>query len=235
MAPLPWSHAGLTTPPHPERWTRKLERDLYFSVRMEQLFKRAKVKGQLVRYLGFSEIKTSPADEAWIEEKLNLLARNGLIDAPKPAGGRSSGAAQKWFKQFLAGHARKKLPMEDFDAVGKKHKVALPEDYKEFISVIGSRSFADVADMEGSTTSVLPPKRLDFRNYRRGKVDHLDEEQSQIDGVMFASTDHGDCFVFDVSAKGDDYPVFWYRHEENVMEPFAPNFAECIKRFAQKN
>jgi hypothetical protein len=52
---------------------------------------------------------------------------------------------------------------------------------------------------------------------------------------MFASTDFGDCLVFDVSAKGGDYPVFWYDHEGNTMEPFAPNFAECIKRFAQKN
>jgi hypothetical protein len=52
---------------------------------------------------------------------------------------------------------------------------------------------------------------------------------------MFADTDHGDCFVFDVSVKGGDYPVFWYDHESSSMEPFAENFAECIKRFAKRN
>jgi hypothetical protein len=89
--------------------------------------------------------------------------------------------------------------------------------------------------MEGSTTTVLPPQKLNFKNYRRGQVPHLEGEAAAVDGVMFAANDGGDCFVFDVSAKGDDYPVYWYRHEENTMEPFAPNFAECIKRFAQKN
>ena len=63
----------------------------------------------------------------------------------------------------------------------------------------------------------------------------LEGEDAEVDGVMFAETDFGDCFVFDVSAKGNDYPVFWYRHEENTMEAFAANFAECIKRFVQGN
>jgi hypothetical protein len=65
-------------------------------------------------------------------------------------------------------------------------------------------------------------------------VPDLEGEDAEIEGVMFAETDHGDVFVFDVSAKGD-WPVFWFRHEENTMEPFAPNFAGCIKRFVQGN
>jgi hypothetical protein len=52
---------------------------------------------------------------------------------------------------------------------------------------------------------------------------------------MFAITEHGDCYVFDVTAKGSDYPVYCYDHERNALEPFAPNFAECIKRFVEKN
>ena len=123
----------------------------------------------------------------------------------------------------------------DFAPTEKKHKVKLPQDYKDFISIVGTKSFADVCDMEGSTTSVLLPQELDFNDYRRGKVADLEEDDAEVDGVMFAATDAGDCFVFDVSATGNDFPVFWYRHEENTMEPFAPNFAECIKRFAQKN
>ena len=117
----------------------------------------------------------------------------------------------------------------------KKNKLTLPQDYKDFISTVGLKSFADVCDMEGSTTSILPSQELDFKGYRRGKVPYLEGDDAEVDGVMFAANDSGDCFVFDVSAKGSDYPVYWYRHEENTMEPFAPNFAECIKRFAQKN
>jgi hypothetical protein len=54
-------------------------------------------------------------------------------------------------------------------------------------------------------------------------------------GLADLETEHGDCFVFDVSAKGTDYPVFWFDHESNCMELFATGFAECIKRFALKS
>lgn len=236
LPPLPWSHWGVEPPPHPQRWTRKmLSRDLYFSVRLEQLLKRAKVKGQLVRFLGFKEVKPTPDDEAWIEEKLTLLAKHGLAEMSKPTEGKASGAVQKWFRQFLKRNSKKGIKKVDFTAVEKKHKVTLPKNYKDFISTVGPRSFEDVIEAEGFTANVLPPAKLDFKDYRRGRVPDLDEEQSQIDGVMFASTDHGDAFVFEVSATGNDYPVFWHDHEQNTVEPFAPNFAECIKRFSQKN
>jgi hypothetical protein len=236
LPPLPWAYFGIQAPPHPERWTRcGLNRDLYFSVRLEQLFKRAKVKGQLVRLFYFKDVNTLPEDEAWIADKLKFLAEHGLVDAPKPAAGKPASAAQKWFKQFLKKNAAKKTKPADFAAVEKKHKLALPPDYKDFIAAVGEKSFADVNELEGSTTTILPPEQLDFKDYRRGKVPDLEGEDAEVDGVMFAATDFGDCFVFDVSAKGSDYPVYWYRHEENTLEQFAPNFAECIKRFAQKN
>jgi len=236
--PLLWSreYRGIEPPPHPERWTRTgVSRDLYFSVRLEQLFKRAKIKGQLIRLGYFKDINPSAEDEVWIGEKLKLLAEHGLVDAPKPTTGKTSNTAQKWFKQFLKKNAAKGIQAADFAAVEKKNKLTLPQDYKDFISTVGLKSFADVCDMEGSTTSILPSQELDFKGYRRGKVPYLEGDDAEVDGVMFAANDSGDCFVFDVSAKGSDYPVYWYRHEENTMEPFAPNFAECIKRFAQKN
>ncbi len=89
--------------------------------------------------------------------------------------------------------------------------------------------------MQGYITTVLLPQRLDFQDYRRGRVPFLEAEDAQVDGVMFADTNAGDCFVFDVAAKTKDYPVYWYRHEENAMEQFALNFAECIRRFAQRD
>ena len=212
-----------------------LDRDLYFSVRLEQLFRRAKVKGQLVRLLYFKDVKPTPDDEAWIEEKLRLLAGHGLAEMQKPAEDKAADVSQKWFKQFLKRNARKGIKKVDFAAIERKHKLTLPPDYKEFISTVGPKSFNDLMENEGFTANVLVPSKLDFKDYRRGRVPDLDEEQSQIDGVMFASTDHGDAFVFDVSAKGNDYPIFWHDHEQNTLEPFAPDFAECIKRFSQKN
>lgn len=234
LPPLPWGY-DVEPPPHPERWTRlELDRELYFSVRLEQLFKRAKIKGQLVRLAGFEGVQTSPEDETWIEAKLKVLADHGLAAAPKAGTGKEAGAAQKWFGLFLKRNAQDAPEPVDFASVEKKNRLTLPQAYKDFITIVGPRSFADVGVMEGSETSVLPPQKLDFKNYRRGKVPYLEGDDAEIDGIMFATTDHGDCFVFDISAKGD-HPVYWHRHEENTMEQFAPNFVECVKRFAGKN
>jgi len=49
---------------------------------------------------------------------------------------------------------------------------------------------------------------------------------------MFATTDHGDAFYFDVCRKAADYEVRKHDHEIGSYEPYAKNFAECIKRFA---
>jgi len=212
-----------------------LGRDLYFSVRLEQLFKRAKVKGQLVRLLNFKDVQPTPEDEVWIEEKLKLLAEQGLAETQTRTDSKAGNISQKWFKQFLKRNVKKRIPKVDFAAIEKKQKLILPQDYKDFVSTMGSMSFQDVMESEGFTASVLLPAKLDFKGYRRGRLPGLDKEQSQIDGVMFAETEHGDAFVFDVSTKGNDYPVLWHDHEQNTLEPFAPNFAECIKRFLKKN
>ena len=248
VPPLTWSqwikksylagvHSQLVAPSHDERWTRlAVNRDLYFSVRLEQLLKRALVKGQLIRLLGFADVKPTPEDEFWIEEKIRLVTEHGLIEAKAtPKGEGAAATANKWFKQFLQRKAKENLPKADFTAVVRKHELTLPQAYVDFIVTVGSMDFEDVMENEGFTARILPPEKLDFTGYRRGQVPDLDEEQSQIDGVMFAETEHGDVFVFDVSAKDSDYPVFWYDHEQNSLEPFAPNFAECIKRFSQKN
>jgi hypothetical protein len=236
MQPLPWSNWDVSPPPHTERWTRMmLCRDLYFSIRLEQLLKRARIKGQLVRLLDFKDMKPSPEDETWIEEKLKLLVEHGLTEQQGLTERKTGSATQKWFRQFLQRNAKKRPLQYDIAAIETRQNLGLPKDYKDFISAIGPMSFEGVMETEGFTARVLPPPRLDFKNYRQGRVPDLDEEQSQIDGVLFAETEHGDAFVFDVSAKGDDYPVFWHDHEQNTLEPFAPNFAECIKRFSQKN
>ena len=136
---------------------------------------------------------------------------------------------------LLKKNAAKESQGVDFTVIEEKQKLSLTQDYKDFVAAVGAKTFADVNNMEGSTTTVLLPAKLDFKNYRRGKVPYLEGDDAEIDGVMFATVDSGDVFVFDVSAKGGDYPVYFYNHEENSMEHFAANFAECIKRFAQRN
>lgn len=211
-----------------------LSQALFFSVRLEQLFKRAKVKGQLVRSHSFRDVKLSEADDAWIARQLKLLMEQGLAEAPK-APAKGSGAIKSWFKRFLTKHTKKGLKRVDPRPVEKKQGLALPSSYKDFISKVGSLGFEDVMGIEGFTAQVLLPSKLDFKDYRSGRIPNLDEEQSKIDGVAFATTDHGDAFVFDVASKNSDYPVFWHDHEQNTLEPFAANFAECIQRFAAKN
>lgn len=236
LPPLPWSHWDVQPPSHAERWTRMmLHRDLYYSLRLEQLLKRVKVKGQLVRLLNFKEVKTTPQDEAWIEEKLRLLAKHGLTEVQEPARGKADHANQHWFRKFLKRNAKHSAQSFNFASIEMKQRLLLPKDYKDFLSMVGPMAFEDVMETEGFKVRVLPPAKLDFKNYRRGRVSDLDAEQSQIDGVMFAETGHGDAFVFDVSKPDSDFPVFWHDHEQNALEPFAPNFAECIKRFSLKN
>jgi ankyrin repeat protein len=243
--PLEWSEKAVGPPSHPQRWTRlHIDRRLLFSVRLEQLFKRAKVKGQLVRYVQFKDVEPTPADLAWVDETMDLLARRGLVDGiwkagPDKAGSRPA-SASKWFQAFLKMNAAKKKPAKvDVAAIEKKHKLTLPQDYKDFITSVGAKSFEDVMEKEGFVARILPPKQMDFRGYRRGKMKDLlgDEESLAVDGVMFADTEHGDAFVFDVSRKdaSGDYPVFWYDHEGNALEPFAVSFAECVRRFDQRS
>jgi len=143
-----------------------LIRDLYFSVRLDDLLKRAKVKGQLIRSRGFKEIQCSPEDEAWIEKKFNLLAEHGLVDAPEVAAGKSVNAAQKWFKQFLKKNAAKNAQAVDFVIVEKKQKVTLPQDYKDFIAMVGPKSFNDVNDLTSAivSCSMFPSKAAIIRS-----------------------------------------------------------------------
>jgi len=252
---LEWSEFArgddVDPPKHKERWTRLgLSRELFFSVRLAQLWKQAKVKGQLVVSWNFKDFAPAPEDKAWVEEKMALLAAEGLVDAPAraakksdtkvakksaAAGNKPTGDAEKWFRQYLKANAKQKPAAADFAAVEKKHKVKLPKSYKDFIKTVGSKKFNDVNATDGFVAKVLPPQRLNFREYRRGMLEDTDEESAEVDGVMFAVTEHGDCFVFDVAVKGNDYPVYHYDHELNAMQPWSGSFGECIKRFAEQN
>ena len=237
-SPPSWSnfgdHLGVKAPSHAQRWTRLIiERELFFSVRLEQLLKKAKVKGQLVRVLSFDHVMPSADDETWISDKLQVLVDLGLVGA-KTAGGKKSGGVGNWFQAFLKKNAAKKSPAKtDFESIEKKHKLKLPKTYMDFVSVVGAKAYKDVIGIKGFTVRILSPKKLDFSGYRREKWKRLGVN-STVDGIAFAETDHGDMFVFDIS-RNRSGEVFWYDHEQNTVEPFAAGFAECIRRFDQGN
>jgi hypothetical protein len=162
------------------------------------------------------------------------MAEHGLIDAPQLVGVKPSLSEQRWFKQFLKRNAAKGTKSVDFSTEETKHKLPLPQDYKDYVAKVGSKIFLNVNDIEVTETGILPPQKMDFKNFRRGKIPNLSGDDAGIDGVLFATTDFGDGYVFDVSVQGNDYPVYWYQHEENKLVSYAPTFAGCIKRFAQK-
>ena len=235
QAPPPWSRFGgragvKDPPPHPQRWTRiHIGRGLFFSARLEHLLKAAGVKGQLVRSANFADVEPSAEDRAWAEEQLRRLT----TARPRTTGNAAAGV-DRWFRQYLRAEGAKREPRGvDFAAVEKRRKVTLPEEYKAFIATVGPASFPDVLGMDGFTAHVLPPEKLDFAGYRRGRWGKLGVE-SEVDGVVFAATDHGDVFVFDASPEGAG-AVYWYDHEQNAVEPFAASFAACVRRFRERN
>ena len=199
-------------------WGRGDRRNLYFSVRLESLVKKLGLRGMVRSYDCKQE--PTPADLAWTEEKLSLLNRAGTRSSTSS----KSASAASWFEDYLAKNARKNLPSQDFAAVEKKHRVKLPECYKKFITLVGPKAFKDIDGEEGFRARVLPPKKLEF-----AECGERGEEDQVFQGVMFATTDHGDAFYFDLSRKCE---VRKHDHEVDCYEPYAKNFAECIKRFA---
>lgn len=214
----------------PDQWTRiSLGRELYFSIRLVTLLKSLGIRGLFP--FGCDDEKPNADDRAWVDEKLRLLVQQGLVEKPAV---KPSPTMDKWFRNYLKTNAANERVRYDFAALEKKHGVELPLAYKEFISTVGEKSYFDVDGTEGFTVHVLLPQKLDFRSYRKGRVQVADEESSEVDGLMVALTDHGDCFCFDLSASAPNYPVFHFEHELNGFEPYAQDFKEFIKRCAGK-
>jgi hypothetical protein len=94
---------------------------------------------------------------------------------------------------------------------------------------VGTKSFKDIDGEEGFRARILPPKQLEFEDCRE---EGSDEDADSFKGIMFAVTDHGDAFYFDISRNAADYEVRKHDHEVGSYEPYAKNFVECIKRFA---
>jgi hypothetical protein len=206
-------------------WDEWISRDLYMSVRLLHLLKKVKAKGF---YEATCQKPVAPDKEesAWIKEKLRLLEANGV---PFHAAGTLSDDDAKWFRQFIRTRAHRVKSQWDIKAVEKRVKAKLPKTYVDFISSVGPISFENVDEQEGFTASILPPTTLRVEAY----ADELEDEESKaVNGLTFAKTGHGDSFCFDVQKGKKEYAVYLFKHEYRLLEPYAENFAECIKRLA---
>ena len=206
-------------------WDQWISRDLYLSVRLLHLLKRIKAKG-------FHEatcrkpVSPSKDESAWINNKLQVLEAAGI---PFHAEGTLSDEDAKWLRSYIKAHSRELKSDWDIKAVERRAKAKLPKSYLDFISAVGPTSFENVDEQEGFTASILTPDELAVE---AGYADFEDEESKAVNGLTFATTGHGDCFCFDIRKGKKEFAVVLYKHEGNFFEPYAENFAACIKRFA---
>lgn len=206
-------------------WDQWIHCGLYLSVRLVHLLKKIKAKGF---YEATRETPAAPNKEesSWIAEQLRLLETTGV---PLHATGTLSDDDAKWLRQFIKAHARQAEPKWDIKAVEKRVKAKLPKSYVEFVNIVGPMSFENVDEQQGFTASILSPSELGVEGHAD---DFEDEESKAVNALTFATTGHGDCFCFDVQKCKKEYAVFHFKHECNFLEPYAENFAQCIKRFA---
>jgi len=209
-------------------WDVWISRKLYMSVRLLTLLKKIKARGF---YEATCKKTTSPdRDEcAWIKEKLRILEQAGI---PLHAEGTLSNEDAKWLRDYIKTHSRKTKTEWNLKAIERRLKAKLSKSYVDFVTTVGPTSFENVDEQEGFTASILPPTELGVENC----ADECeDEESGKVNGLTFATTDHGDCFCFDVRKGRKEYAVFHFKHEYNLLDPYADNFAACIKRFAGGN
>jgi len=203
-------------------WGDGDRRDLYFSVRLETLVKKLRLRG-MVRYVDCKQTPT-PEDVKWVEEKFRLIQQASDKFAGKPAKDTVTG----WFEDYLKRVAKKKPVTHDFEAAEKKLGIKLPESYRRFVAAVGTKTFKDVDGEEEFNAHILPPKKLRVESC----LERGDDEENEFKGVLFAVTDHGDAFYFDLTRNSPDYEVRKHDHEADSFEPYAKNFAEAIKRLA---
>ncbi len=209
-------------------WDQWISRDLFMSVRLLHLLKKIKAKGFYEATCG-KPASADKAESVWIREKIQTLEQHGISLHPT---GTLSEEDAKWFQSYLKSHSRDVNSEDDIKSVEKRLKFKLPKSYLDFVTKVGPASFENIDAQEGFTVRILALGDLDLEGYRTGELDSDDEETNAVNGVMFADTEHGDCFCFDVQKSKKEFQVFLYKHEYNCFEPYAENFAACIKRFA---
>lgn len=199
-------------------------RMLYFSVRLETLLKKLKVRG-LVRSYGCRDLLTA-ADAEWVKRQLQLLNSTGSKDSqPTQAEG-----IETWFASYLQKHTKAKPKPCDYAAIERRERVCLPAAYKEFAAKIGQKKFNDFNGDEGHELVVLLPRKLDFDTFKN--FAESGEGDAPKRAVIFGETNSGDALIFDLAGDNPNPEVLYYDHETDEFEPFAKSFADCIKQLA---
>lgn len=211
-------------------WNRWLDRDVILSVRLYRLLKRIGGKG-LYEATCQSETSPDPKDLEWIDQALDRLAQYGVsIDPP----GVLSKDDARWFRNYLKIQKTDSYEF-DFKSYEKQARVKLPKSYKDYVTWIGGKTYVNVDDEEGNVVRVLKPEEIDLVNYRLGAFETTDEDSEKVDGIMFAESEHGDCYCFDLAAGLKEPPVVLYRHEGLFYEPYTDNFVKFIQRLTNSN
>jgi SMI1 / KNR4 family (SUKH-1) len=206
-------------------WDEWISRGLYMSIRLLHLLKKIKARG-LDEATCQKPVAPDKEDSAWIKEKLQLLETSGI---PLHADAMSSDDDAEWFQEYMQTNARQAKHQWDIEAVEKRVKVKLPRSYVDFVTEVGPVSFVNIDERAGFTASVLVPDQLRVEGFAG---DAADEESRAVNGLTFATTVYGDRLCFDVQTGEKEYRVFQFKHEYNHLEPYAANFAACIRRFA---
>lgn len=202
-----------------------LDRELYFSTRLETLLKKLAVRG-MCRGINFTA-KPTANDVAWAQEKVRLVENSSTKTTSTET------SANEWFENYLKNTGKKTPKPFNFERIEQTQGFALPSSYKEFASKIGKKIFKNMDGEDGFNVKILLPEDLDFVVFRKAANRNTEQsDDEQIDAVVFATTEHGDVLCFDVTQKNGDYPIHLYNHEMEDFEPFTVNFATCIQRLA---
>lgn len=216
-----WSAEGRSG--GPKSW---IHRGTFVSLRFYRLLKELKV---VSLYQDGGETKPNSDEMNWFKDQVRRLAEAGVPTLPP---GVSDSESKKWFRRFLKQNAGVQTALSEVGELEKVHKIRFPKAYLEFIEKVGSKRFEDIDSEEGLSAEILLPGECDFERFRKGRQDFEDEESREVDGLVFALTDFGDCFCFDLKKDRKEPSVVVYRHEEESFEPYSENFIECLKRFA---
>ena len=214
--------ASAETPYGHKQW---VHRDVYVSLRFGWLMRELKVTGV---YLSYPNTKPTAEEMGWVREQITRLKAAGI---PLTAPGVLNGDTKKWFKTYLKENAGSGVDISNVRTLEKTHKLRFSKSYLEFAEKVGRARFQDAGSEAGMDVDVLPPQECDFATYRKGKLEVEDEDSREVDGIMFASTECGDCFCFDYQKDKKESEVFVYRHEYNCFETYAANFVECLRKF----
>lgn len=206
-------------------WDKRIFRQLFMSVRLHNLLKKIKAKG--LDEQTCQKTTTPDKDEsAWIKEKLQILEAAGIAFH---ADGTLSDEDAKWLREYIKTQSHAVTGDWDIKAVERQVKAKLPKSYIDFVRAVGPMSFENVDEQEGFTASILTPDKLETEE---GCAEFEDEESKAVNALTFAITGNGDCFCFDIQKGKKEFAIVLYKHEGNFFEPYADNFAACIKRFA---